>query len=195
MSSRSLNGQNLNLNNLTVAGNVTLNDATVDNLTVTNKLTTLDLSANGVTTLQHTNVDGNCTMSNEVNMIQNCQINGDLTVLGTLTAGTNTNMEIVYFQLTSNAGTVSQTMTLSQNLETTTNYSVFPSFYYGFGGSGGTYDIASTSSALNQVIITNRLASSFDFVVTKSTGDNINVYIVFLVIYGVYTSGYPSAYT
>ena len=200
MSSRSLNGQDLNLHDLTVSGNITLNDATVDDLTVTNKLTTLDLSVNGMTTCesldvnQNLDISGTTLMKSNVTANNNMTILGDLTVNGTLTAGINSNMEIVYVQITGNAGTISQTMTLSQNLEATMNYSVFPSFYYGYGGSGGTYDITATSSAIHQVMITNRLTSAFDFVVTKTTGDNINVYIVFLVVYGVYSSGYPSAY-
>jgi len=201
MSSRALNGQDLNLHNLTVSGNITLNDATVDDLTVTNKITTQDISVNGVETcqtldvIQNLDVSGTTLLNGDVSMNNNCEIIGDLTVLGTLTANINSSMEIVYFKMTGNAGAVTQTMTLLNNLEATTDYSVFPSFYFGFTGSGGTYDIASASSAVNQVMITNRLPGSFEWYITKSTGDNINVYVVFLVIYGVSTSAYPSIYS
>ncbi len=201
MSSRALNGQDLNLHNLTVSGNITLNDATVDDLTVTNKITTQDISVNGVETcqtldvIQNLDVSGTTLLNGDVSMNNNCEIIGDLTVLGTLTANINSSMEIVYFKMTGNAGAVTQTMTLLNNLEATTDYSVFPSFYFGFTGSGGTYDIGATSSAVNQVMITNRLPGSFEWYITKSTGDNINVYVVFLVIYGVSTSAYPSIYS
>jgi len=201
MSSRSLNGQDLNLHNLTVTNNLILNDATVDDLIVTNNTTTLDLSVNGVATCETLNVDqnldvsGTALLNGDVSMNNNCEIAGDLTVLGTLSANINSSMEIVYFNMTGNAGTVTQTMTLSNNIEATTDYSVFPSFYYGFTGSGGTYDITATSSSVNQIMITNRQAGSFEWYITKTTGDNINVYIVFLVIYGVSSSAYPSIYS
>ena len=201
MSSRSLNGQDLNLNNLTVAGNITLNDATIDDLTITNKIITQDITVNGVETcqtldvIQNLDVSGDAILNGDVSMNSNCEIVGDLTVLGTLSANINSTMEIVYFNMIGNASAVTQTMTLLNNLEATTDYSVFPSFYYGFTRSGGTYDIGATSTAVNQIMITNRLADSFELYVTKTTGDNINVYVVFLVIYGVSTSAYPSIYS
>ena len=104
-------------------------------------------------------------------------------------------MEIVYYQITGNAGTTNETMTLANNVTNTTDYSVFPSFYFGFTGSGGTYNIGGTASALSQCMITARTAANFAFYLDKSTGDNINVFIVFLVVYGVSSSAYPSVYS
>ncbi len=76
-------------------------------------------------------------------------------------------MEISYYKLQGNANTVTQTMTLAKNTTATTNYSVFPSLYYGFSGSGGTYDANGTSDAMNPIVITTRTASSFSWTVQR----------------------------
>lgn len=89
----------------------------------------------------------------------------NLNVSGTITGAVQSNMEILYFNLQGSAGSVSQAMALLHNTTNTTNYSVFPSVYYGFSGSGGTYNASDTSSALNQIVITNRTSSSFHWTV------------------------------
>ena len=206
MSSRSLNGQDLNLHNLSVSGNVELADVTMETLTVTNDLEVLndtslnELDVNGLSTCQSVNVlqnlavTGTTQMTADVTADNNMIIAGNLTVQGTLTANTNSNMEIVYFHVTGNAGSVSQTMELYQNTTGTTNYSVFPSFYYGYGGSGGTYDIGGSCGSVSEIMITERQSGTFGWYMNKTTGDNINIYVVFLVIYNVSSSDYPSSY-
>lgn len=179
MSSRSLNGEDLNLKNLTVSNTITLENANVD-----------DLSAD-IITCEDLTVKGNSELLGDVSMNSNCLINGNLTVNGPFVSN---QMEIVYEQITGNAGSVNQSMPLYKNTTNTTNYSVFPSIYYGFSGSNGTYDANATSGAIQQIIITNRQVGSFDWNMQKSTGDNVNVFIVFLIVYDVYSSGYPSSY-
>jgi len=63
-----------------------------------------------------------------------------------------------------------------------TNYMVFSSFYYGYSGSSGTYNATNSSSAINTVIIYGITTTQFSWVFTRSTGDNLAVYIVFQLI-------------
>lgn len=146
-------------------------------LNATEGITTTTLNATGASQLSSLNVNGN------------------LTVTGNITSSSPSNMEILYFQLRGTAGNVQETMTLAHNTTSTTNYSVFPSLYYGFSGSSGTYDSFSTSSALHNIVIGGRTDSSFNWSVNKATGDNVNVFLVFLVIYNASNSNYPSYYT
>jgi hypothetical protein len=103
-------------------------------------------------------------------------------------------MEILYYYVTGSGSSLSEAMTLKHNTAGDTNYSVFPSIYYGYGGSSGTYDATGTSGAVQIPVINLRTSSSFHFNMEKSTGDNVNIYIVFLVVYGTSTSAYPSSY-
>jgi len=121
-------------------------------------------------------------------------VTGNLIVTGQITSATPGNMEVLSYHLTGNAGTVSQTMTLLQNTTNTTNYVVFPSVYYGYGGSGGTYSSTDTAKNITPIVGTTRTASSFGWTISKGTGDNINVYIVFLVVYNVSNSSFSSSY-
>jgi len=75
----------------------------------------------------------------------------------------------------------------------TTDYSVFPSIYYGYTGSSGTYNATATSGAINQIIITGITNTQFTWTLEKTTGDNVNVYLLFLVVYSV-SSNYPKVY-
>ena len=65
----------------------------------------------------------------------------------------------------------------------TKNYAVFSSFYYGFSGSGGTYDAYNTSGAVHPVVISNIQTNSFDWVIQKSGTKNVNIYVNFQVVY------------
>jgi hypothetical protein len=103
-------------------------------------------------------------------------------------------MEIVYYNLKGNAGDVQETMPIYHNATSTTNYSVFPSIYYNYSGSGGTYDQFQTSSAIQNIVIGTRASNSFIFALNKATGDNVNCYLVFLVVYNAPISNYPTSY-
>jgi hypothetical protein len=168
------------LNALTVTGHSQLADTAATNLSTTGTLTvagtatTHDIIANNVT------------------------VNGDLHVSGVIyDSGTPTssNMEILYFQVKGTASSVTQAITLKLNSSSTTNYSVFPSIYDGYtGGSSGTYTTTMTSGAIKSIVITNRTAANFTFTMEKDTGDSVNAYLVFLVVYNVPNSTYPSTY-
>ena len=111
-------------------------------------------------------------------------VSGNLTVTGTIAGGLPGTMEVLYYHLQGNASTVYETMALQQNITNTTNYVVMPSIYYGFIGSG----------ALNEIVWTTRTSNSFSWTLTKSSSNNVSIYIVFLVVYDVSGSNFPSNY-
>lgn len=109
-------------------------------------------------------------------------LQGNLTVSGTVSSS-NTSMqqEFHFAQVGGNGSSVSSTVNITGN--GSTNYAVFPSVYYGYSGSSGTYNATDTSSAMNTIVISNITSTHFDFHVSKSTGDNVNVFIVFMVVF------------
>ena len=100
--------------------------------------------------------------------------------------------EYHYSQITGHEDSASGTITLNNNFGTT-NYTVFTSIYYGYSGSSGTYNSKDTSGALSPVVIRTITSSSFEWVLKKSTGDNVNIYIVFMVVYNN-ALDYPKSY-
>lgn len=120
-------------------------------------------------------------------------VTGDLYVSG-LIHGNPANMEMVTYNLGGSAGQVVVTLPLSQNTTQTTNYAVFTSIYDGYSGSGGTYSPADTAGAIGSIVISNRTTDSFVFNLEKATGDNVNAYLVFMVVYGVTGCNYPTSY-
>lgn len=111
-----------------------------------------------------------------------------------INATTIPSFEIQYFNLVGNAANVTQAINLSSNITNTLNYAVFPSVYYGFSGSGGTYNATNTSGALNTIVISNITSSQFTFNLQKTTGQNVNIYLTFLIVYNVENTDYPKAY-
>jgi hypothetical protein len=101
---------------------------------------------------------------------------------------------IVSPRITGKSNNISLTITLNQNYNNTINYIVFPSVYYGFTGSSGTYNAQGTANALNNFIIYERTTTNFKFYCSKATNDNVNIYITFLVIYNGGGSNYPAVY-
>jgi len=166
--------------------------SSVVGLTVTSGTTSDTLHVTGHSTLADVGATSiSCTGDSQ---LQTCTVKGDLHVDGEIYGASQSNMEVLYYNLMGNGNSATETMTLHHNSANNTNYVVFPSIYYGYSGSGGTYNAQDSSSSLNKFVITNPTASSFSWVTTKTTGDNINVYIVFLVVYGVSSSNFPSSY-
>lgn len=170
----------------------TLHSLTVQSHSSVQDISSTVLSVSGNTALNTVSVSGKSTL-HDVSM-NNTTVTGDLHVTGEIYGASQSNMEVVYFNLTGNSGSATETMQRHHNSANNTNYAVFPSIYYGYSGSSGTYNAQNSSSSLNNIVITNRTSSSFSWTTTKTTGDNINVYIVFLVVYGVSNSGFPSSY-
>ena len=76
----------------------------------------------------------------------------------------------------------------------TTDYAVFPSFYYGYTGSSGTYTAMGTSSAINyEPIVNDRTTSGFKIKFKRTTGDNLNIFLTALVVFDS-SFNYPPKY-
>jgi hypothetical protein len=104
--------------------------------------------------------------------------------------------EFIQYNLTGKSNQVSQTINLVNNIYSTTDYAVFPSYYYGYTGSSGTYDLEETLGAIEtQMIISNITNTSFVFNVNKSTGDNINIIVCFLVVYKAAGTEFSKSYS
>ena len=101
------------------------------------------------------------------------------------------NMEILFYHLTGSGSQATATMTLANNINGTTNYAVFPSLYYGYHGSGGTYSVFDSYFDIN---VSNFTSTQFYANFKKGSGDNANVYIQFLVIYDMVGTDFPKSY-
>jgi hypothetical protein len=86
-----------------------------------------------------------------------------------------------YTHVTGGDSSVSRTVSLDVNYGT--NYAVFTSIYYGYSGSDGTYPATKTSSAVNNIVIYGITSSQFSWTLEKSTSDNVNIYLVFMVVF------------
>ena len=91
--------------------------------------------------------------------------------------------EYRYYNQQGNDGNISGTIDLSYNYNSTTNYAVFTNIYYGYSGSSGTYDDNASSGAMKTIVIYNKTSTSFQYAFSKTTGNNTNIYIVFMVVY------------
>jgi hypothetical protein len=75
-------------------------------------------------------------------------------------------------------------ITLANNKTSTTTYHVFATYFYlAPNGSGGTYAWPSASGSANQILIFSKTSSTFSWGFTKTTGNNWNGGVSFLVIY------------
>ena len=148
-----------------------------------------NLNVSGTTTINNNaTIQANLTIGGTTNM-QDC--NGNNLVCNQITCNTinasnlQTGMmlgEVVFVQITGNGSTATGTVAIT-NTTQTNNYTVYPSIYYGYTGSGGTYDAVDTAGAFSQIVISNRTTANFQYSTQKTTGQNVNVYIQFLVVY------------
>ena len=108
-----------------------------------------------------------------------------------LTSSAMPNMEVLFFHLTGTVEQSTATMLLANNISGTSNYAVFPSIYYGYGGSSDTYHVYDSYFNINVSDFTD---TQFYCNIKKGTGDAANVYIQFLVIYDVPGTDFPKNY-
>jgi hypothetical protein len=101
-------------------------------------------------------------------------------------------MYFFYAHITGGGSSESGTFTFTALPDT--NYAVFSSIYYGYTGSSGTYNATNSSSAINTMIINSITTSSFSWVFTRSSGDNLAVYAVFQLIRSP-SLDYPKVYS
>lgn len=78
---------------------------------------------------------------------------------------------------------VTRTFNLTQNDTNTTNYVILASYVYNNSGSGGTYNPIEASSSANTLLVTEKTATNFTILFSKSTGDTWNGGVRCLVIY------------
>jgi len=103
--------------------------------------------------------------------------------------------EFAYYYVTGNTDKVDDTIYLSYNRYRTNNYAVFPSVYYGYSGSEGTFNAAGSAKNINHVVIKGITNTSFQFIVTKDNDDNVNIYITFLIVYDIENMRYSKSWT
>lgn len=200
MSYRSLSNQDLVLNNLTINGKLTevnpeeethddlsLNNLDVAQVSNLNTVTYVDLSGNDITC-----TDLSC---NNLQVQDTSVFNGACTFNGALYGNIgNAICEVATYHVNGNASSTTGTITLASNSSGTAQYTVLSSFYYGYGGSGGTYNYAASATAITcPILISEQTSSSFKFYFTKSTGDNINIYVNFMIVYSPVNT-FPVAY-
>jgi hypothetical protein len=99
-----------------------------------------------------------------------------------------------YVSISGTAGgsSSSGTVTLTTNYGTA-NYAVFSSIYYGFSGSSGTFDALATSNTCHPMVINTITSTSFEYIFGHGSGDNLNIYVVFMVVFNPvldYTKSY-----
>ena len=108
--------------------------------------------------------------------------------------GYNNGVFIKYEYISGDSDHVQSNIDISDiNLLNTKKYVVLPTVYYGYSGSGGTYNAKNTSGALHPIVISNITYSQFTWNLEKSTGDNVNIYIIFIIIFNKdanYTKNY-----
>ena len=114
---------------------------------------------------------------------------------GTISA-VNSLMETQSVHITGGNGTpyVDIIVTLGSNVYADTTYSVFYSWYYGFTGSGGTWNAKDTANTLGNGIVYSKTATQFQFYCSKGQGNNINAYLNFQIVYNP-LGGAPAVYS
>jgi hypothetical protein len=191
-------------NTITTTGKVKAQKLEVD----TDATITTDLSVLGNTTLNTVTTTGKIKthkleVDTTANITTDVTIGGNLTVTGTITSSnavpvttTGGSMEIRFDTLTGDGANKSGTIQLLNNPAENTNYAVFPSIYDGYtGGSSGTYTLSQTSSAIKQIVISDKKDTQFTWNLSKDNADNVNCYLIFLIVYGVPDCGYAASYT
>lgn len=200
-----LNADIGNYNDIVLAGNEVITAAPAETLTLCSNSATTNgvridptsvlIGAGGNTSTPTSSISfSGTTASVTGNILYNNNSATAIPSAPSINATTVPSFEIQYFNLGGNAGSVTQAINLSHNVTNTTDYAVFPSVYYGFSGSGGTYTAVTSSSALSTIIISSITSSQFTFNLQKATGDNVNIFITFLIVYNVANTDYPKAY-
>ena len=91
-------------------------------------------------------------------------------------------IQYAYILITGNGSNATGTISIN-NYNGTTNYFVLTSFLSNYGGGSDTYNPGGTVTALGVPIIFNKTTTSFQYQINKATGDFMNVYACFTIIY------------
>lgn len=144
------------------------------------------------TTNSTSSTTGALIVGGGVDVAKDLYVAGNIHCTGTVNSSDNNlYQEFHAFAGGGSAANFSGTITLNYGGQNSTNYAVFTSIYDNLPqGSGGTYNSSQTSGALNAVIISNITKTSFDFMINKATGNNVNLNVVFMVVFSSQLS-YP----
>jgi hypothetical protein len=115
-----------------------------------------------------------------------------------LTATSIPSFELRTVQVAGTAGTTftDKLVTLAHNVLASTNYTVFVSIYFGDTGSGGTYNLTNTSTAITTPLIVHSItATDFKVYFQHTSGDNLNIVLSCLITYNTIGSNFLKSYT
>lgn len=198
-------GNNLNVGNHTIlgVGNSNIDFAFNNEIGINAENVVMDalLDMNNVNIIQNmTKIQSNSntidfTVANQTSITsQQVNISGNLNVTGQIVSANTTNsMEFLYYNLTGDASSASGVMTLTANSTNTTNYAVYTSVYYGYSGSSGTNNAINSAGTMSSIVISSITSTNFTYNLQKGTGDNVNLYLTFMVVYNN-SLDYPKSY-
>ena len=165
------------------------------NSTIQNGINSINVTSTGINLEKTITLNGNTTIQNGNHKLTVDSSGITVTSPFYISGLDLPTFEIKYAWLSGDKGDNSGTIVLQMNGNKTTKYSVFPSAYYGFKGSKGTYNSIESSNSFCQVIISEITDSSFNWHVRKnSTGNSTNLIIVFLIVYNAFGNDYPVVY-
>ena len=94
-------------------------------------------------------------------------------------------IQYAYLKVTGGAGAsgqINQTVTIN-NYNNLANYFVLTNVYNTGNGSGATYGPQELPAALGQIFIYNKTSTAFSFYLNRTTGDDVDIYFMFTIIY------------
>jgi hypothetical protein len=94
-------------------------------------------------------------------------------------------IQYAYYKVTGGAGASGQInhIVTINNYNNTTKYFVLTNVYNTGTSSSGTYPPDSLPASLGEIFIYNKTISTFGFYLSRSTGDNVDIYFTFTIIY------------
>jgi hypothetical protein len=187
LNSSSINSSSINfqttINNISAStfnylSNVSSNIQTQFN-NILQRITNINFNDNTTT------ISGNLNINGNLNNITPSEISH--------LAGLNTNVQDRFntvgsirferVRITGSTSTISGSIVLPLG---SSDYAVFSTLYYGLNGtSAGTYNIYGHSSGIGQIIIRNITSTGFEYHLEKASGDNVNIDIHFMILFGI----------
>jgi len=142
-------------------------------------------------------VNNNTSINSILSLNVSAGVKGIVPVMPTISNNTLVpSFEVLYYHVTGDADKIVAKMTLQNNIYGTTNYAVFPTVYYGYTGSSGTWTAENTSRIIKHVVIYGITNTDFTFVMARGeTDENINIYITFFITYQIKNTDYPKSYS
>ena len=105
--------------------------------------------------------------------------------------------EYHYFHQTGNPETITGTIDLSYNYNSTTNYAVLTSIYQGYNwddDDSNAFNPYNTSKYIRNTVITSKGTQNFTYTIYFNNSKKANFYVIFMVIYNN-NLDYPVSYS